>query len=68
MEREPCMIARIEAFSWFTGFKVEVAIFASILGCTNHPWLYKLSLTLVECDIEMYIYMKTCVNKTARKN
>lgn len=31
------MIARIEMFSWFIDFKVEVAIFASILGCTNHP-------------------------------
>lgn len=32
-----CMIVRIEMFSWFIDFKVEVAIFASILGCTNHP-------------------------------
>ena len=34
--RKSCMIARIEIFSWFIDFKVEVAIFASILGCTNH--------------------------------
>lgn len=62
------MISRIGVFSWFIGFKVEIAIFASLLGCTNLPWLYKLSLKLVERDVEMCIYGKTCMKRTARKN
>jgi len=61
------MISRVEVFLWFTGFRVEVAVFASILDCTNLPWLCELYLKLVECDVEMYIHIKTCVNST-RKN
>lgn len=63
------MISKIEVFLWFTGFKVEVTVFtvfAPILDCTN-LWFYELCLKSVECNVEMYIPIKTCVNST-RKN
>lgn len=68
MGRESCTVSRIEVVSWFIGFKIEIAIFAPILGCTTLPWLYKLSLKLIECDVKLCVYIKPCVNRTARKH
>lgn len=47
MERDSYVISRLEVFLLFIGFGVEVAVFASILDCTNLLWLCKLSLKLL---------------------